>query len=104
MPWRPSLKKQRPNLAGRSYISRMNSWGLQISLWGCPFVKWIGIPCMGWGLTRSFYATATGDLAAVVNVHLFGPFLFLGFMIATVHWSIELLSGRDVLLDGLGRE
>jgi hypothetical protein len=77
-------------------ISWMNSWGIQISLWGCPFVKWIGIPCMGWGLTRSFYATATGDLTAAVNFHLFGPFLFLGFTIATVHWSVELLSGRSL--------
>ena len=51
-------------------ISWMNSWGIHLSLWGCPLVKWIGIPCMGWGLTRSFYA------------------------IATVYWSVELLSGQ----------
>lgn len=75
-------------------ISWMNSWGIHLSLWGCPLMKWIGIPCMGWGLTRSFYATAKGDLSAAANFHLFGPFLFLGFAIATVYWSVELLSGH----------
>jgi hypothetical protein len=77
-------------------VSWMNRSGVQLSIWGCPLVKWIGVPCMGWGLTRSFYATARGDMAAAANFHLFGPLLFLGCAIAALHWSIELLRRKPL--------
>jgi hypothetical protein len=77
-------------------MSLAHRWGIHLSLWGCPLVKWIGVPCMGWGLTRSFYATARGDFFAAANFHLFGPVLFLGFAIATLHWTLELCKGRKI--------
>jgi Protein of unknown function (DUF2752) len=77
-------------------VSWINSWGIHFSLWGCPLIQWIGVPCMGWGLTRSFYATARGDLAAAAHFHLFGPLLFLGLIIAALHWTVELMYGRPL--------
>jgi hypothetical protein len=72
-------------------MSWLNGWGVHVSLGGCPLLQWIGIPCMGWGLTRSFYATARGDWATAAQFHLFGSLIFFGFAIATLHWSLELL-------------
>jgi Protein of unknown function (DUF2752) len=77
-------------------MSWLNSWGVHVSLGGCPLLKWIGIPCMGWGLTRSFYATARGDFATAAQFHLLGSLLFLGFAIATLHWSLELLRRQKI--------
>ncbi len=75
-------------------ISVLNAQGIQMSFWSCPLLKWIGIPCMGWGMTRSFYATARGDLVAATQFHLFGPVLFLACAIAAIHWATELYQGR----------
>jgi Protein of unknown function (DUF2752) len=77
-------------------VSWLNSWGIHFSLWGCPLVKWIGVPCMGWGLTRSFYATARGNLTLAAQFHLFGPLLFIGLAIAAFHWTVELMRGRSL--------
>jgi hypothetical protein len=77
-------------------LSLLHNQGLHLSLWGCPLLKWIGVPCMGWGLTRSFYATARGDLLAAANFHLFGSVLFVGFAIAALHWLLELYKGRKI--------
>jgi hypothetical protein len=57
-------------------------------------VKWIGVPCPGWGLTRSFYATMRGDFGAAMHFHLFGPLLVGLCAIATLHIGLELLKGR----------
>ncbi|TAH39694.1 MAG: DUF2752 domain-containing protein [Planctomycetota bacterium] len=43
----------------------------------CPLRRATGLPCPGCGLTRSFVATAHGQLAEAFTLHLFGPFLFL---------------------------
>jgi Protein of unknown function (DUF2752) len=77
-------------------ISLLNRWGLHLTLWGCPLVKWIGVPCMGWGLTRSFYATLRGDFGAALNFHLFGPLLVGLCAIATLHLGLELLKGHRI--------
>jgi Protein of unknown function (DUF2752) len=77
-------------------VSLLNRWGVHLSLWGCPLLQWIGVPCMGWGLTRSFQATARGDFAQAFDFHLFGPVLFVGFAIAALHWIIELYQGRSL--------
>jgi hypothetical protein len=77
-------------------ISLLNRWGWHLSLWGCPLLKWVGVPCMGWGLTRSFYATLRGDFGAAMNFHLFGPLLVILATIATLHLSLELLKGRSI--------
>ncbi|MBE9031669.1 DUF2752 domain-containing protein [filamentous cyanobacterium LEGE 11480] len=75
-------------------ISLLNRWGIRFSFWGCPLVEWVGVPCMAWGLTRSFYATARGDLVQAIDFHLFGPLLVIGLMIATGHIGLELLKGQ----------
>jgi hypothetical protein len=77
-------------------ISLLNRWGVHLTLWGCPLVKWIGVPCMGWGMTRSFYATLRGDFGAAMNFHLFGPLLVVLATIATFHLGLELLKGRSI--------
>ncbi len=77
-------------------ISLLNRWGWHLSLWGCPLVKWIGVPCMAWGLTRSFYATLRGDFRAAMNFHLFGPLLVVMAAIATLHLGLELVKGRSM--------
>jgi Protein of unknown function (DUF2752) len=77
-------------------IALLNRWGVHLTLWGCPLVKWIGVPCPGWGLTRSFYATMRGDFGAAMNFHLFGPLLVLMATIATGHLGLELFKGRRI--------
>ncbi|WP_260675996.1 MULTISPECIES: DUF2752 domain-containing protein [Nostocales] len=52
---------------------------------------WTGIPCPTCGMTRSFMAIARGNLTEAVTQHLFGPILFAGFLLATVHIALELL-------------
>jgi hypothetical protein len=77
-------------------LSLLTRWGIRFSLWGCPLVKWIGVPCMGWGMTRSFYATAQGNLHQAMSFHLFGPLFVLGFAFAGLHFAIELCQGRSL--------
>ncbi|MGP1386213.1 MAG: DUF2752 domain-containing protein [Thainema sp.] len=70
--------------------------GLRLSFLGCPLMRYVGIPCPGWGLTRSFMAVARGDLAQAVSHHLFGPVLFVGFAIATLHLVTELIRNQKI--------
>jgi hypothetical protein len=77
-------------------ISLLNRWGIHFTLWGCPLLEWVGVPCMAWGLTRSFYATARGDLTQAVGFHLFGPVLVGLFAIAALHLSLELWQNRKI--------
>jgi len=71
-------------------------WGIRFSFWGCPFVQWFGIPCMGWGMSRSVYATAQGDLMTAIQFHLFGPLLLVGATIVSLHLSLELLRNQAI--------
>jgi len=77
-------------------LSWLAKWGIQFSLWGCPFIQWIGIPCMGWGMTRSFYAMAQGRLMSAIEFNLFGPLLFVGSIVLMLHLSLELLSQKAI--------
>ncbi|HEY9640096.1 MAG TPA: DUF2752 domain-containing protein [Coleofasciculaceae cyanobacterium] len=70
--------------------------GLTLSFWGCPLLRWTGIPCPGWGLTRSFMAVARGDWQQAIAFHAFGIVLFSGFAIASLHLSLELLTGQRI--------
>lgn len=70
--------------------------GMHLSFLGCPLVRFAGIPCPAWGLTRSFMAIARGDLLQAMAFHLFGPLFFLGFGVAATHLSLEILSGRRI--------
>jgi hypothetical protein len=47
-------------------------------------------------MTRSFIAIAQGNLSQAVTYHLFGPLLFVGFVIATIHLTLELLLMKQI--------
>ena len=52
-------------------------------MWGwevppvCLFTNLFGVECLGCGLTRSFTYMGHGDLHAAVDLHLFGPVLYV---------------------------
>lgn len=70
--------------------------GIHIPLWGCPLVRYAGIPCPGWGLTRSVVAAMRGDWHQAIAYHLFGPLILIGFIIAALHLSLELIRDRKL--------
>lgn len=74
--------------------SFMLNLGLHLPFLNCPLLRYIGIPCPGWGLTRLFMAIARGDWAGVLHYHLLGPLFFIGFLIALIHVSWELIQNR----------
>lgn len=77
-------------------ISFFSCQGLKLPLPGCPLLHFAGVPCPAWGLTRSFIATAKGDWQQAITYHLFGPVLFLGFLIAGIHILLELVGGQKI--------
>jgi hypothetical protein len=83
-------------IAGSFVFNHELNGGVKLHLWGCPSLHWVGIPCPAWGMTRSFMAIARGDLAAATNYNLFGPVVFLGFCIATIHLFIEFIQRRKL--------
>jgi hypothetical protein len=70
--------------------------GIELPFLSCPLLKHTGIPCPAWGLTRSFMATVRGDFQLACDYHLFGPFLFVGFLIMVGHWSLELVRNQRI--------
>ncbi|MGK7920044.1 MAG: DUF2752 domain-containing protein [Trichodesmium sp.] len=68
--------------------------GLKIPFLGCPLLRYIGIPCPGWGLTRSFMAVARGDLSQAIAYHLFGLIFFAAFVFTILHLVLELINNR----------
>lgn len=51
----------------------------------CWLRGWAGIECPFCGMTRSFVATAGGDLGAAAHMHPGGPLLF-AFMLGSLAW------------------
>lgn len=72
------------------------NWGVTIPFLGCPLVRYTGIPCPGWGLTRSVMATMRGDFQQAIAYHLFGPLILIGFVIVAIHLSLELIRDRKL--------
>ncbi len=60
----------------------------------CPIRHLTGIPCPTCGMTRSFMAIARGDWQQAISMHLFGPILFLAFLVAILHIGFELATNR----------
>ncbi|NET26463.1 DUF2752 domain-containing protein [Okeania sp. SIO1I7] len=72
------------------------NFGLKIPFIGCPLLRYVGIPCPGWGLTRSLTAVARGDFSQAIAYHLFGPIFFVLFVIAILHIVLELINNRKI--------
>jgi hypothetical protein len=72
------------------------SHGLSLPLPGCPLMKWIGIPCPGWGLTRSVLALARGDWQGAIAFHAFGPLIVLACIGIVIHASREAWWGYAI--------
>ncbi|MGK7956657.1 MAG: DUF2752 domain-containing protein, partial [Crocosphaera sp.] len=56
----------------------------------------LGVPCPGWGLTRSFHAIALGNLSKALHFHLFGPILFIVFLSLTCHLIQEIIRNKNL--------
>ncbi|NJR66822.1 MAG: DUF2752 domain-containing protein [Leptolyngbyaceae cyanobacterium CRU_2_3] len=103
--WLPARLSQQERLHRLGYLAIallpiMGSYafnqGLTPAFWGCPLLRLTGIPCPGWGLTRSFMAVARGDWQQAIAFHAFGIVLFGGFAIAAVHLALELIRDRRI--------
>jgi Protein of unknown function (DUF2752) len=70
--------------------------GYRLAFIFCPVRHWTGVICPSCGMTRSFMAIASGDWLGAIDYHLFGPLLFIGFGLAVVHASSELLLDRNL--------
>ncbi len=77
-------------------VSYLSKFKLKIPLPGCPLLAYLGVPCPGWGLTRSFQAIAQGNLSEAINFHLFGPILFMIFLSLTVHLTQEIIKNKSI--------
>ena len=52
----------------------------------CAFQAATGLPCPTCGITRSFAATAHGQLGLAFHYHAFGPFAFVATLLASL-WA-----------------
>lgn len=77
-------------------VSFLSNFDIQISLPGCPLLHYLGIPCPGWGLTRSFQAIAQGNVLKAINFHLFGPILFIAFLSLIFQLISEILKKKHI--------
>ena len=68
--------------------------GVRLPVWGCPLLRYVGVPCPAWGLTRSLTATLRGDINQALSYHLFGPLVLAGFAIAALHFTLELIRNQ----------
>ncbi|MGY6529920.1 MAG: DUF2752 domain-containing protein [Cyanobacterium sp.] len=68
----------------------------QESPFSCIILAFTGIPCPGCGLTRSFLAMAHGSIWDSFYHHLFGPLLFIAFIISSLHLLLEILTKKKL--------
>lgn len=64
--------------------------GLRLTPGRCLFQATFGFPAPSCGLTRSFMAIARGDWSMAFTYHFYGPILFAGLLLTTVHLGLEL--------------
>lgn len=77
-------------------VSYLSSLGIKIPLPGCPLLYYLGVPCPGWGLTRSFKAMVQINLSKAINFNLFGPIIFLVFLTVIYHLIQEIISNKEL--------
>jgi Protein of unknown function (DUF2752) len=68
--------------------------GCHLPFLQCPLRSLTGIPCPTCGMTRSFTAIAQGDLGQAVQYHLFGPAVFILFLMVALHLLRELKANQ----------
>lgn len=66
------------------------------SPFSCLFLKFVGIPSPGCGLTRSFLAMTNGNLLESFSYNLLGPFLFIFCVIIAIHFFLEILTRKKI--------
>ncbi|MBE9223477.1 DUF2752 domain-containing protein [Cyanobacterium stanieri LEGE 03274] len=66
------------------------------SPFSCIILAFTGIPCPGCGLTRSFLAMAGGNIWESFYYHLFGPLLFIIFLVYSLHLFLEIITKKKV--------
>jgi hypothetical protein len=69
---------------------------ISIPFLDCPLLRYVGIPCPAWGLTRSFMAIARGDWQQAIAFHGLGIAIFAGLAIAALHLSLEIYFYRRI--------
>ncbi|MDJ0582530.1 DUF2752 domain-containing protein [Crocosphaera sp.] len=77
-------------------VSYLSSLGIKIPLPGCPLLYYLGVPCPGWGLTRSFKAIVQINLSKAIEFNLFGPIFFIIFLTLTYHLIKEIISNKEL--------
>lgn len=92
----PSSAKAAPNTAARvlggvGIAVASLAFALGPSFWQglpdlCAFQAMTGLPCPTCGITRSFAATAHGQLGLAFHYHAFGPFAFVATLLAAI-WA-----------------
>jgi len=62
----------------------------------CPLRFFMGIPCPGCGLTRSFCCLIHLELWSAVKYHVLGPVVFCGMVLAVPYLACELARRRRI--------
>ncbi|MDY7020607.1 MAG: DUF2752 domain-containing protein [Cyanobacteriota bacterium] len=70
--------------------------GVHFPFLKCPLMRYVGVPCPAWGLTRSLMAVIRGDLNQAITYHLFGPLILAGFIVVALHLSLELIQNQKL--------
>jgi Protein of unknown function (DUF2752) len=72
-------------------------YGYHLPFLKCPLRSLTGIPCPTCGMTRSFVAIAQGNLNTAIEHHLFGPAIFLLFLVGTIFVLWELKTNKNLI-------
>lgn len=71
----------------------------KISLSTCAFKDLTGHSCLTCGLSRSLYAVSHLHIIESFGFHLMGPFVFFFLLFFFLKFSIEIITGREILFN-----